>query len=41
MKKSQKEEYAILLFKSLKIIYEVLDKGNKGFLLGDIHPLVI
>lgn len=29
------------IYRSLKIIFEVLDKGNKGLLLGDIHPKII
>ena len=44
---NKKKEYkdikdlALNTFKSLKVILEVLDKGNKGLLLGDIHQKVI
>ncbi|EAR93244.2 DNA-directed RNA polymerase (macronuclear) [Tetrahymena thermophila SB210] len=29
------------IFKSLKIILEIMDKGNKGLLTGDLHPKLI
>lgn len=34
-------EKAQEIFKNLKILLEVADKGNKGLLTGDLHPKMI
>lgn len=37
----QAAEKAQEIFKNLKILLEVADKGNKGLLTGDLHPKMI